>query len=38
MIAWTTQLIGLLFVIGAVAFLAYNLGYQVRKDEERRNG
>lgn len=32
---WISQFIGLVFVIGAVAFLSYNLGYQVRKDEER---
>ena len=35
MAIWATQLIGFLFVIGAVAYLAYNLGYQVRKDEEQ---
>lgn len=35
MAIWVTQLFGLLFVIGAVAYLAYNLGYQVRKDEEQ---
>lgn len=38
MIAWTTQLIGLLTIIGGVASLSYRLGYEVRKDEERRNG
>ncbi|WP_158084441.1 hypothetical protein [Leuconostoc lactis] len=35
MALWAVQFGGFLFVIGAVAYLAYNLGYQVRKDEER---
>ena len=35
MALWVTQLIGLLFVIGAVAFLSFSLGYQMRKDEEQ---
>ncbi len=35
MALWVTQFGGFLFVIGAVAYLAYNLGYQMRKDEER---
>ena len=35
MALWVTQLFGLLFVIGAVAFLSFILGYQVRKDEEQ---
>ena len=35
MALWATQLIGLLFVIGAVAYLSFSLGYQVRKDEEQ---
>lgn len=35
MALWTVQFGAFLFVIGAVAYLAYNLGYQVRKDEEQ---
>lgn len=35
MALWAVQFGGFLFVIGAVAYLAYNLGYQMRKDEEQ---
>lgn len=35
MAIWATQLIGLLFVIGAVAFISFSLGYQMRKDDEQ---
>lgn len=35
MALWAVQFGGFLFVIGAVAFLSFSLGYQMRKDEER---
>ncbi len=37
MIAWTTQLIGLLTIVGATLFLGYAVGFYAGEKEAKRN-